>query len=89
MKTLILQILQWSLIVLGLGTLPAMILGPTSSDRLIALNTLGGIVLASLVVFGLSKASTLYLDVALVYDIFGFLGILAITRLSRYGGKGA
>lgn len=87
MKTIILQILQWSLILLGLGTLPALLLGPTSSDRLIALNTLGGIVLAFLVVFGLSKASTLYLDVALVYDIFGFLGILAITRLSRYGGK--
>ncbi|MDX9826407.1 MAG: monovalent cation/H+ antiporter complex subunit F [Spirochaetia bacterium] len=87
MKDLILHVLQWSLIALGLATLPALLLGPSSSNRLIALNTLGGIVLAFLVVYGLAKASTLYLDVALVYDIFGFLGILAITRLSRYGGK--
>ena len=72
---------------LGLGTLPALLLGPTSSCRLIALNTLGGIVLAFLVVYSLAQAKTLYLDVALVYDIFGFLGILAITRLSRFGKR--
>jgi multicomponent Na+:H+ antiporter subunit F len=87
MKNLILQILQWSLLALGLGTLPALLFGPTSSCRLIALNTLGGIVLAFLAVYSLAQAKTLYLDVALVYDIFGFLGILAITRLSRYGKR--
>lgn len=72
---------------MGLGTLPALLLGPTSSCRLIALNTLGGIVLAFLAVYSLAQTKTLYLDVALVYDIFGFLGILAITRLSRHGKR--
>lgn len=87
MNALVLDIIQWSILVLGMGSLPLLVLGPRSSNRLIALNMLGGLVLASLVVQGLAKGRTLYLDVALVYDIFGFLGILAITRLSRHGGK--
>jgi multicomponent Na+:H+ antiporter subunit F len=33
-----------------------------------------------LVLVAVSEMRSVYLDVALVYDIFGFVGILAITR---------
>jgi multicomponent Na+:H+ antiporter subunit F len=60
-----------------------MILGPTSADRLVALNVLSGAVLAFLVVTGVDQGRAIYLDVALVYDIFGFLGFLAIARFLK------
>ena len=55
-------------------------IGPTSADRLIGLNLVSAQVLAILVLIAVKKHLPVYLDVALVYDIFGFLGILAITR---------
>lgn len=58
-------------------------MGPTASDRLVALNVLSGITLAFLVLLGMRSERSLYLDVALVYDIFGFLGFLALTRFLK------
>jgi multicomponent Na+:H+ antiporter subunit F len=37
-------------------------------------------VLALLVLIAVREGRSIYLDVALVYDIFGFVGLLAITR---------
>ena len=39
-----------------------------------------GEVLGLLVLIAVREARSVYLDVALVYDIFGFVGLLAITR---------
>jgi multicomponent Na+:H+ antiporter subunit F len=50
---------------------------------LVALNVLSAVSLALLVLWGIRVGRTLYLDVALVYDIFGFLGFLAITRFLK------
>lgn len=58
-----------------------LIIGPTTADRLVALNVLSGLVLGLLVLIGTQKQSSLFLDVALVYDIFGFLGFLAIAKI--------
>ncbi len=60
-----------------------LILGPASADRLVALNLLSGVVLAFLVVRGAADGRLFYLDVALVYDIFGFLGFLALSRFLK------
>jgi multicomponent Na+:H+ antiporter subunit F len=76
-------VVQWFLIAASLVTIIRMILGPTAADRLVALNVLSGLVLAFLVVRGVGEQRTLYLDVALVYDIFGFLGFLAVARFLR------
>lgn len=64
---------------LGLG-LARLILGPSTADRLVGLNLVAGQVLALLVLLAVKEDVALYLDVALVYDIFGFLGILAIVK---------
>jgi multicomponent Na+:H+ antiporter subunit F len=47
---------------------------------MIALNIVASQILALLVLIAVSEARSVYLDVALVYDIFGFVGVLAITR---------
>lgn len=56
------------------------IIGPSAADRLTALNLVGSQVIALLVLIAQRAGSTQYLDVAMVYAIFGFLGLLAFTR---------
>jgi multicomponent Na+:H+ antiporter subunit F len=74
---------QWFILACALACLPRLFLGPKAADRLVALNVLAALVLALLVVRGVSEGRAIYLDVALVYDIFGFLGLLAITRFLK------
>ncbi|MBN1834773.1 MAG: pH regulation protein F [Spirochaetales bacterium] len=62
------------------------VIGPTPEDRLIGLNLAASQVLAILVVLGVREEQAIYLDVALVYAILGYIGILAIAR---HLGKGA
>lgn len=83
MTSLLLHYMQWFLILCAVVCIIRLSLGPTSADRLVALNILSGVALAFLVVRGVAQERVLYLDVALVYDIFGFLGFLAIARFLK------
>lgn len=83
MTQLLLSAMQWFLLLCILVCVLRFLLGPTAADRLVALNILSGVVLAFLVVKGVSSGRALFLDVALVYDIFGFLGFLAIARFLK------
>jgi len=83
MRLLMLDIMQWFLLICAIFCIIRMILGPVTADRLVALNILSGVALAFLVLRGVSQERVLYLDVALVYDIFGFLGFLAIARFLK------
>ena len=83
MSTILLIYMQWFLVFCGAVCLIRLILGPTAADRLVALNILSGVTLGFLVVRGLAQQRALYLDVALVYDIFGFLGFMAIARFLK------
>lgn len=83
MSMILLHTMQWFLLVSAGICVIRLLLGPTSADRLVALNILSGVTLAFLVVRGVWEKRVLYLDVALVYDIFGFLGFLAIARFLK------
>ncbi|MBN1434435.1 hypothetical protein JW921_06715 [Candidatus Fermentibacterales bacterium] len=61
------------------------VIGPTVADRMIGLNLVAAQTLALLVLISVSMERSIYLDVALVYDIFGFVGILVMTRY--FSGK--
>ncbi len=54
--------------------------GPTIADRMTGLNLVGSQILAILVLIAVRDGQSAYLDVALVYDIFGFIGVLAMAR---------
>lgn len=56
------------------------VIGPTTADRMTGLNLVSAQVLALLVLVAVREGRANYLDVALVYDIFGFIGILAMAR---------
>ncbi len=83
MRAVLLDIMQWFMIACAIVCIVRLILGPTAADRLVALNILSGTVLAFLVLRGVRQDRAIYLDVALVYDIFGFLGFLAVARFLR------
>ncbi|MFP4330732.1 MAG: monovalent cation/H+ antiporter complex subunit F [Alkalispirochaetaceae bacterium] len=72
--------MQYLLIATTVIAMVRVVIGPTLVDRMIGLNTVAALVLALLVLVAVEEGLTLYLDVALVYDIFGFIGLLAITR---------
>ncbi len=59
--------------------------GPTTGDRLVAADTLG--VMATTLLAGMAwlLQSALYLDVALVYGVLAFVGILALARAIEGG----
>jgi multicomponent Na+:H+ antiporter subunit F len=83
MRNLMLEGMQWFLLLCTSLCVLKFLVGPTTAHRLVALNILSALALAFLVVKGVEKGKVIYLDVALVYDIFGFLGFLAITRFLK------
>ena len=83
MSAMLLQWMQWFQLFCAVVCSIRLITAKTASDRLVALNALAGVVLALLVLRGVSQGRSIYLDVALVYDIFGFLGFLAIARFLK------
>ncbi len=62
------------------------VVGPTTADRLVGLNLVAAQVLALIVAAAVDQKNWIYLDVALVYDIFGFIGVLAVVRF--FGNRG-
>jgi len=54
--------------------------GPTAGDRTVALDTLTTIMVAGLVLLAYVFDRYIYLDVALVYAVLGFIGVIVIAR---------
>ena len=68
---------------LALASLFALIrlwMGPTSADRIVAADTLSVIATGGIIVLALIFDSLLYLDVALLYGVLAFVGIVALAR---------
>lgn len=61
------------------------LLGPTASDRLVAVDGMITITTALLVVLGLFLERRIYVDVALVYAVLAFVGVIAVARYLEKG----
>ena len=59
--------------------------GPTASDRAVAVDTMTTTVVALLVLLGFVFSRYVYLDVALVYSLLAFVGLVAIARFLEKG----
>ena len=59
--------------------------GPSASDRAVALDALTNITTALLVLIAYLSERFIYLDVALVYAILAFVGVIAIARYLEGG----
>lgn len=62
------------------------ILGPTVFDRIMAINMFGTKTVLLIAVFAFATDQTSLLDIALVYALINFIGVVAVLRLVEYGG---
>jgi multicomponent Na+:H+ antiporter subunit F len=76
------------LAVIGMGIFLCflrMLIGPTASDRAVAVDTITTTVVALLVLLGFVFKRYIYLDVALVYSLLAFVGLVALARFLERG----
>jgi multicomponent Na+:H+ antiporter subunit F len=59
--------------------------GPTTPDRVVALDTIGTNVVAIAVLWALSTGDGLFIDVSLVLAIIGFVSTIAVARYVTEG----
>ena len=62
-----------------------MLKGPTAPDRAVAVDTIATITTALLVLLAFIFERYVYLDVALVYAVLTFIGLVAIARFLEKG----
>lgn len=75
------------LITMTMALIRAM-LGPTIFDRVLALNMFGTKTVLLICVAGFLTTRTDFLDLALLYSLMNFIGMVALLRFSEYGGFG-
>jgi multicomponent Na+:H+ antiporter subunit F len=59
--------------------------GPTAPDRLVGVDGMITITTALMVVLGLYLGRQIYIDVALVYAVLAFVGVIAVARYLEKG----
>ncbi|MCF6356925.1 MAG: monovalent cation/H+ antiporter complex subunit F [Draconibacterium sp.] len=72
-----------TLVLLTLGMIFSIIRfvkGPTAGDRTVALDTMTTLMVAGLVVLAAVFDRLIYVDVALIYGVLGFIGVIVIAR---------
>lgn len=67
-------------VVLALGLIYRITRGPSAADRLVAADSLDLITSTALVLYALSCGRMIYLDIALVVAILGFISTVFISR---------
>ncbi len=59
--------------------------GPTSADRMVAVDTFSTVTVAFLVLLGFMMERKIYLDVSLVYAVLTFVGTVVVARYLEKG----
>jgi multicomponent K+:H+ antiporter subunit F len=59
--------------------------GPDTTDRILALDTLGINTIALLVLFGIRSATSVYFEVALLLALLGFVATVALCKFLLRG----
>ena len=80
-----------TLIALGVAATLAIIratLGPTSFDRVLAVNSVGSIAVLLIAVYGFFDGRPEFLDIAMLYALINFIGTIAILKFFRCGTLG-
>ncbi|MDO8989506.1 MAG: monovalent cation/H+ antiporter complex subunit F [Sideroxyarcus sp.] len=59
--------------------------GPSAADRVVAFDVLTIISISGIVFIALAEGRGIYLDVALVYGLLSFLGVIVVARYLERG----
>lgn len=82
------QLIQIATVIAMLAIILAvfrLILGPSAADRTVALDTLTVISVSLIVLIALYSGRVIYLDVAMIYGILSFIGVVAVARYLEGG----
>jgi multicomponent Na+:H+ antiporter subunit F len=71
------------IITMGLALARA-VLGPTRFDQILAVNMFGTKTVMLIAVFGFLTNRPEFLDLALVYALMNFIGVIAVLKFSTY-----
>ena len=71
------------LVTMGMALARAM-LGPTRFDRILAVNMFGTKTVLLIAVYGFVTNRPEFLDLALVYALMNFIGVIAVLKFSAY-----
>ena len=72
----------------GILILVRAILGKTTFDRVLAVNTLGTIIVIGISLHGFYMEKPEFLDIAIVYALINFIGTIAVLKLFSTGSFG-
>lgn len=73
------------LVAAGLLATVRLVLGPTGADRAVALDAMTIMSVSLIAVIAVIARRVIYLDVALVYALVSFLGVVALARYLERG----
>jgi multicomponent Na+:H+ antiporter subunit F len=80
-----------AMITLGTAVLMAIIrtaLGPTAFDRVLAVNSIGTLVILGIALHGFIMGRPEFVDISILYAILNFIGTIAILKLFSTGSLG-
>ena len=66
-----------------------LLMGPNFADRVVAFDTMSIMAISLLVLLSIGYKSALYLDVAFVFALIGFIGTIIFARFNILRGKDA
>ncbi len=72
----------------GVLILVRIILGKTTFDRILAVNSLGTVIVISISLHGFYSNRPEFLDIAIVYALINFIGTVAVLKLFSTGSLG-
>ena len=74
-----------ALVVAMLLALVRALLGPTVYDRVLAVNSFGTKTVLMIAVLGFLTGRPDFLDIAIVYALINFIGVVAVLKYVKYG----
>ena len=75
----------FALLVTMLIALVRAFLGPSIYDRILAVNMVGTKIVLLIAVLGFLMGRPDFMDIALVYALINFIGVIAVLKVLKYG----
>ena len=85
------SILALVMLLVGTAAILAMIRamrGPQALDRVLAVNVIGTLAVLAICLYGFISGRPIFLDIALLYALINFIGVIAILKFFRVGTLG-
>ena len=72
----------------GILILIRIVIGKTTFDRVLAINSLGTVIVIGIALHGFYSDRPEFLDIAIVYALINFIGTVAVLKLFSTGSLG-